>query len=232
MKTDILQRFLRYVSIDTQSDDTATTYPSTEKQRDLGRLLIEELKELGLKDVTVDEFGYIMATLPSNVSHKVPVIGFLAHMDTSPDMSGANIKPQIIENYKGDDIVLNKESKLTMTTREFPELKQYVGQTIITTDGTTLLGADDKAGIAEIMTAVDYLIKHQEIKHGDIRIGFTHDEEVGHGVDHFYFFCDNINQIKTRFGKQNRQRYSWKTTSSAHIQNISSWLKLVYFSNS
>lgn len=185
MKTDILQRFLRYVSIDTQSDDTATTYPSTEKQRDLGRLLIEELKELGLKDVTVDEFGYIMATLPSNVSHKVPVIGFLAHMDTSPDMSGANIKPQIIENYKGDDIVLNKESKLTMTTREFPELKQYVGQTIITTDGTTLLGADDKAGIAEIMTAIDYLIKHPEIKHGDIRIGFTHDEEVGHGVDHF-----------------------------------------------
>ena len=185
MKTDILKRFLRYVSIDTQSDDTATTYPSTEKQRDLGRLLIEELKELGLKDVTVDEFGYIMATLPSNVSHKVPVIGFLAHMDTSPDMSGANVKPQIIENYKGDDIVLNKETKLTMTTREFPELKHYVGQTLITTDGTTLLGADDKAGIAEIMTAVDYLIKHPEIKHGKIRISFTHDEEVGHGVDHF-----------------------------------------------
>lgn len=185
MKSDILKRFLRYVSIDTQSDDTATTYPSTEKQRDLGRLLIEELKALGLKDVTVDEFGYIMATLPSNVSHKVPVIGFLAHMDTSPDMSGANVKPQIIENYKGDDIVLNKETKLTMTTREFPELKHYVGQTLITTDGTTLLGADDKAGIAEIMTAVDYLIKHPEIKHGDIRISFTHDEEVGHGVDHF-----------------------------------------------
>lgn len=185
MKSDILQRFLRYVSIDTQSDDTATTYPSTEKQRNLGRLLIEELKALGIKDVNVDQYGYIMATLPSNVSHKVPVIGFLAHMDTSPDMSGANIKPQIIESYKGDDIVLNKETNLVMTTREFPELKDYVGQTLITTDGTTLLGADDKAGIAEIMTAVDYLIKHPEIKHGDIRIGFTHDEEVGHGVDFF-----------------------------------------------
>ncbi len=185
MKKDILNRFLKYISIDTQSDETSTAYPSSEKQRDLGRLLVEELMAMGLKDVNVDKYGYIMATLPSNVSHKVPVIGFLAHMDTSPDMSGANIKPQIIENYQGNDIVLNKVTNLTMTTREFPELKDYVGQTIITTDGTTLLGADDKAGIAEIMTAMDYLIKHPEVKHGDIRVGFTHDEEVGHGVDFF-----------------------------------------------
>ncbi|HUW05921.1 MAG TPA: peptidase T [Williamwhitmania sp.] len=185
MKNEILERFLRYIKIDTQSDESSSNYPSSEKQRMLGNLLIEELKTLGLKDVTVDKYGYIMATLPSNVSKKVPVIGFLAHMDTSPDMSGENVKPRIIENYDGSDIVLSKEKQLVMTTREFPELKKYVGQTIITTDGNTLLGADDKAGIAEIMAAVSYLLKHPEIKHGDIRIGFTHDEEIGHGVDFF-----------------------------------------------
>lgn len=185
MKNEILERFLRYIKIDTQSDESSSNYPSSEKQRVLGNLLIEELKTLGLKDVTVDKYGYIMATLPSNVSKKVPVIGFLAHMDTSPDMSGENVKPRIIENYDGSDIVLSKEKQLVMTTREFPELKKYVGQTIITTDGNTLLGADDKAGIAEIMVAVSYLLKHPEIKHGDIRIGFTHDEEIGHGVDFF-----------------------------------------------
>jgi peptidase T len=185
MKNEILDRFLRYIKIDTQSDESSTNYPSSEKQRVLGNLLIDELKALGLKDVTVDKYGYIMATLPSNTSKKVPVIGFLAHMDTSPDMSGENIKPRIIENYDGSDIVLNREKQLVMTTREFPELKKYVGQTIITTDGNTLLGADDKAGIAEIMAAVSYLLKHPEIKHGDIRIGFTHDEEIGHGVDFF-----------------------------------------------
>lgn len=185
MKNEILERFLRYIKIDTQSDESSSNYPSSEKQRVLGNLLIEELKALGLKDVSVDKYGYIMATLPGNTDKKVPVIGFLAHMDTSPDMSGENVNPQIIENYNGNDIVISKEKQLVMTTREFPELKKYVGQTLITTDGNTLLGADDKAGIAEIMTAVSYLLKHPEIKHGDIRIGFTHDEEIGHGVDYF-----------------------------------------------
>jgi tripeptide aminopeptidase len=185
MKQKVLDRFLKYISIDTKSDDASETTPSTEKQFNLGRILVEELNKMGIKDVSIDDKCYIMATLPATTTKKVPVIGFIAHMDTSPDMPGQDIKPQFIKNYDGSDIVLNKELKLALTTKEFPELKEYLGQTIITTDGTTLLGADDKAGIAEIMTAVEYLVDHPEIEHGTIKIGFTPDEEIGRGVDHF-----------------------------------------------
>lgn len=185
MKQKVLDRFLKYIGIDTQSDDNSETTPSTQKQFDLAKVLVEELKQLGLQDATVDEKCYVMATLPANTDKKIPVLGFIAHMDTAPDMPGVNINPRIIEKYDGQDIVLNAGLKLTLTTTEFPELKDYIGQTLITTDGTTLLGADDKAGIAEIMTAVEYLVQHPEIKHGTIKIGFTPDEEIGRGVDHF-----------------------------------------------
>lgn len=182
----VITRFIRYVKIDTQSARKSDTFPSTLKQLNLANLLVQELKELGLEDAAVDNFGYVTATLPANTDRKdVPVIGFLAHMDTSPDLSGENVNPQFIENYNGGTVVLNKEKGITMSPEEFPALKKYVGKTLITTDGTTLLGADDKAGIAEIMTAVEYLLAHPEIKHGTIKIGFTPDEEVGHGVDHF-----------------------------------------------
>ena len=185
MKEKILERFLRYVKTDTQSQPDSSQFPSTEKQLELAKMLVDELKNAGLSDVSLDEKGYVMATLSSNVDFKVPVIGFLAHMDTSPDMSGANVNPQVVNNYNGEDILLNKGSGLTLKTADFPEIKQYKGQTIITTDGTTLLGADDKAGIAEIVTAMEYLVSHPEIKHGTIRVGFTPDEEVGRGVDFF-----------------------------------------------
>ncbi len=185
MKEKLLERFLRYISIDTQSDPTSTTFPSTEKQFDLARLLVEELKELGLSDAHVDENCYVTATLPANTDKYIPVIGFLAHMDTSPDMSGKDIRPQIINNYDGNDILLNKDLGMYLRVKDFPEMGKYVGQTIITTDGTTLLGADDKAGIAIIMTAIESLVKNPEIKHGTIKIGFTPDEEIGKGVDHF-----------------------------------------------
>lgn len=182
----LIDRFIKYVKIDTQSDDTVTDrFPSTEKQLVLSRLLVEELKQLGLKDVSIDEYGYVMATVPSNTDKKIPTIGFLAHVDTAPDMLGLNVKPRFIENYDGLEIVLNKDLKVTLSPKEFPELKNYLGQTLIVTDGTTLLGADDKAGVAEIMTAVEYLVNNPDFKHGDIRIGFTVDEEVGRGVDHF-----------------------------------------------
>lgn len=185
MRKEVLERFLRYISVDTQSDDNSPTTPSTSKQFDLAKMLVKELKELGIKDAAVDENCYVMATLPANTDKKVPVIGFISHVDTSPDMSGANVKPQIIENYQGGDIVLNKEKDIVLSPKVFPELEEHIGQTLITTDGTTLLGADDKAGIAEIMTAISYLIKHPEIKHGTIKIGFTPDEEIGRGVDKF-----------------------------------------------
>ena len=185
MKASILERFLKYVQIDTQSDETSKTYPSTKKQFDLANLLEEELNELGLKDVEVDKYGYVTATLPSNFEKEVPVIGFLAHMDTAPDMSGEKVKPQIFENYNGENISINKDLNVCLSVKEFPELKNYIGQTIITASGKTLLGADDKAGIAEIMTAMEYLIKNPEIKHGTIKIAFTPDEEIGKGVDHF-----------------------------------------------
>ncbi|MBI4947371.1 MAG: peptidase T [Bacteroidetes bacterium] len=182
---NLLERFLKYVKIDTQSDDNSNTYPSTEKQFDLARMLVGELTQIGLKDVSVDEHCYVMATLPANTEKKIPTIGLIAHMDTAPDMSGANVNPQIIKNYDGKDIMLNAEMNLVLSPSEFPELLHYKGQTIITTDGTTLLGADDKAGITAIMEALQYLIAHPEIEHGIIRIGFTPDEEIGRGVDKF-----------------------------------------------
>lgn len=184
MKKTILDRFLKYISYDTQSDENSETCPSTKKQFDLANYVKDELIKLGLKDVTLDENCYLMGTLPANTDKKIPTIGFLAHFDTSPDMSGANIKPQIIENYKGGDIEL-KGNNLTLSPSVFPELNHHIGHTLITTDGTTLLGADDKAGIAEIITAIEYLVKHPEIKHGTIKVGFTPDEEIGRGVDKF-----------------------------------------------
>ena len=181
---NLLTRFLRYVAIDTQSDDTVSDrFPSTEKQLNLSNLLVNELKALGLHDVSMDEHGYVMATVPGNTEKKLPVIGFLAHVDTSPDMPGNDVKPRLVENYDGNDIQLNPD--VAISVKDFPEIAAYKGQTLIVTDGTTLLGADDKAGIAEIMTAVEYMLSHPEFRHGDIRIGFTVDEEVGRGVDHF-----------------------------------------------
>jgi len=181
----IVERFLRYVKIDTQSDPHSETCPSTEKQFTLGNMLVEELHDLGLKDASIDENGYIMATLPSNIDKTVPTIGFVAHMDTSPDYSGKDVMPNIVKNYDGGEIVLNKEQNIIMSPKDFPELKNYINQDIITTDGTTLLGADNKAGIAEIMAAVEFLVNNPEIKHGDIKIGFTPDEEIGRGADKF-----------------------------------------------
>lgn len=181
----IIDRFISYVTIDTESDPNSQTTPSTEKQWNLANKLVEELKTIGLEDVTIDDKAYIMATLPANVDHDVPVIGFVSHFDTSPDFSGANVKPQIIKNYDGKDIILNVEKNIILSPNYFKDLLQYKGQTIITTDGTTLLGADDKAGITEIVSAMEYLIQHPEIKHGKIRIGFTPDEEIGRGAHHF-----------------------------------------------
>lgn len=181
----VVELFLRYVKYDTQSNENATTYPSTKGQLVFAHDLAKELMKIGLKDVEVDENGYVMATLPSNTSKKVPTVGFIAHMDTSPDMSGKNVNPKIIENYDGNDIILNSEKNIILSPSDFPELKSYIGHTIIATDGTTLLGADDKAGIAEIITACEYLINHPEIEHGTIRICFTPDEEIGRGVDRF-----------------------------------------------
>ncbi|MBK6965604.1 MAG: peptidase T [Bacteroidales bacterium] len=185
MKENIKTRFLRYVSLDTQSDDSSETCPSTAKQLVMLRMLHEELKAFGLADASIDDNGYVMATLPANNGKSGPAIGFVAHVDTSPDMPGENVKPQFIENYDGGDILINEELKLVLSPAEFPEIRQYAGQTLIVTDGTTLLGADDKAGVTEIMTAVEYLVNHPEIKHGPIKVGFTPDEEIGRGVDHF-----------------------------------------------
>jgi len=185
MKEKILERFLRYVKVDTQSDSDSSEYPSSKKQLIFAEMLVEELKQIGLTEISIDNHGYVMATLHSNIEKKIPVIGFLSHMDTSPDMSGANVNPMVVYNYNGEDILLNKTMGLALKTSDFPEIKQYKGQTIITTDGTTLLGADDKAGIAEIITAIEYLVSHPEIKHGTIMTGFTPDEEVGRGMDFF-----------------------------------------------
>ena len=180
----ILDRFLRYVSVDTQSDENSESQPSSAKQLDLLRMLRDELTAMGV-EATLDEYGYVMATLPSNIDRKVPVVGFIAHVDTSPDASGANVRPQIIENYDGGDIALKGVPGLFLKPSEFPELLGHKGETIITTDGTTLLGADDKAGVAEIMNAVQYMVEHPEFKHGEIKIGFTPDEEIGRGVVKF-----------------------------------------------
>lgn len=184
-KEKLIRRFIGYVTVDTESDPESNTTPSSDKQWDLANALVEELKEIGLEDVTIDDNAYIMATLASNVDHEVPTIGFISHFDTTPDFTGKNVKPQIIEHYDGKDIVLNKEQNIVLSPDYFEDLLLYKGQTLITTDGTTLLGADDKAGITEIISAMEYLVNNPEIKHGKIRVGFTPDEEIGRGAHKF-----------------------------------------------
>ena len=185
METSVVKRFLRYIAVDTQSAAEKDVIPSTAKQFDLAKILVEELKEMGAQDVKMDDHAYVYATVPATSEKEIPVLGLIAHMDTSPACSGKNVNPQFINNYDGKDILMNKETGLTMKVEDYPELLNYKGQDLITTDGTTLLGADDKAGVAEIMALADYLLSHPEIPHGKIRIGFTPDEEVGRGVDFF-----------------------------------------------
>ncbi|MCH5220080.1 MAG: peptidase T [Muribaculaceae bacterium] len=190
---NVTERFLKYVTFDTQSDELTNLTPSTPGQMVFAKFLKEQLEELGLTDITLDDNGYLMATLPSNVDYATPTVGFIAHLDTSPDMSGRNVNPRIVKDYDGKDIVLNSEKKVILSPSEFPELTHYVGEDLIVTDGTTLLGADDKAGIAEIISAMAYLLKHPEIKHGKIRVGFNPDEEIGLGAHKFdvpTFGCD------------------------------------------
>ena len=184
-KEHITKRFLSYVTIDTESDPNNPAFPSTEKQWDLARFLVKELTDIGMNDITLDENCYVMATLPSNLDYEVPTIGFVSHIDTTPDFTGANVNPQIHHQYDGKDIILNEKENIVLSPSYFEDLVQYKGQTIITTDGSTLLGADDKAGVTEIVSAMEYLINHPEIKHGKIRICFTPDEEVGKGAHKF-----------------------------------------------
>ena len=184
-KKHITDRFIKYVRIDTESDPNNPEFPSTEKQWDLAKVLVNDLKKIGLKNIDLDDNCYIMATLPSNLDYEVPTIGFISHIDTSPDFTGKNVNPKIVENYQGNDIILNEEKKIVLSPDYFEDLLQYKGQTLITTDGTSLLGADDKAGITEIVTAMEYLLNNPEIKHGKIRICFTPDEEVGKGAHLF-----------------------------------------------
>lgn len=181
----IVNRFLKYVSFDTQSDEASSSTPSTEKQFRLAEYLVEELRAVGLEEVEMDAQGYVYATLPSNVEHAVPTIGFIAHIDTSPDASGANVQPRIVQNYDGTDIVLDAEAGIVTTVEKFPELLRHVGEDLIVTDGHTLLGADDKAGIAEIVSAMAYLVQHPEVKHGRVRVAFNPDEEIGRGAHQF-----------------------------------------------
>ncbi|API92881.1 MULTISPECIES: peptidase T [unclassified Virgibacillus] len=185
MKEEMIERFITYAKMDTQSDESNDATPSTPGQLELANHLVHELQEIGMVDVAVDDFGYVMATLPANTDGDIPTIGFLAHLDTATDFTGKNVQPQVIENFDGGDIVLNEDQNIVLSASDFPELPQYKGHTLITTDGTTLLGADNKAGIAEIMTAMNYLIRHPEIKHGKIRVAFTPDEEIGRGPHKF-----------------------------------------------
>ncbi|WP_433938792.1 peptidase T [Paenibacillus lautus] len=185
MKKEVIDRLITYAQMDTQSDENSHTCPSTPGQLTLGRLLVDELKGIGMQEVTMDENGYVMATLPANTDKPIPTIGFLAHIDTATDFTGAGVKPRIVEQYDGQDIVLNQAQNVILSPQDFPELSGYKGHTLVTTDGTTLLGADDKAGIAEIMTAMNYLIQHPELKHGKIRVAFTPDEEIGRGPHKF-----------------------------------------------
>ena len=181
----IIERFISYVKIDSQSNADSEVTPSTKIQWDIANKLVQDLKDIGLSRVSIDKNAYIYATLPSNIKKKCPIIGFISHFDTSPDFSGTNIKPQVIENYNGGDIVLNKKNNIVLSSEYFPEIKQYIGQKIITTDGNTLLGSDDKAGVCEIVSAMEYLINNPDIKHGEIKIGFTPDEEIGRGAHKF-----------------------------------------------
>ncbi len=182
---NLLERFLKYVSIHTTSDENTGLVPSTPQQMEFAKILAEELKDMGMQDVSLDKKGYLMATLPSNIDKDVPTIGFISHLDTSPDMSGKNVKPRIVENYDGNDIILNEKENIVLSPKQFPELTMYRGQSLVVTNGLTLLGADDKAGIAEIMTAMDYFIKNPDVKHGRVRIAFNPDEEIGLGAHHF-----------------------------------------------
>ena len=181
----VVERFLKYVQINTQSDPETETCPSTKNQMALGEEIVKELKEIGLADASMDQNGYVMATLPSNLDREVKTIGFIAHMDTSPDASGESVKPALVENYNGGDILLNREKNIILSPKDYPDMQDYIGETLIVTDGTTLLGADDKAGIAEIITAMEYLTAHPEIPHGEIKVAFTPDEEIGRGADFF-----------------------------------------------
>ncbi len=199
-KDALLKRFISYVTTYTESDPNSDTTPSTECQWDLARQLKDELEAMGMSDVTIDEHAYVMATLPSNVAHDVPVIGFISHFDTTPDFTGKDVKPQIWENYDGGDLIINKEQNIVLSPEYFDDLKQYKGQTIITTDGTTLLGADDKAGITEIMEAMKYLLENPQVKHGKIRVGFTPDEEIGRGAHKFDV---------AKFGAEWAYTYGW-----------------------
>ncbi|WP_420535541.1 peptidase T [Alkalihalobacillus pseudalcaliphilus] len=185
IKQELIDRLITYAKIDTQSNENATSCPSTPGQLELAHLLVNELKKIGMEKVEIDENGYVMATLPSNTTKQVPVIGFLAHLDTATDFTGKGVNPQVIESYDGESILLNETKNIVLSTKDFPQMKNYHGHTLITTDGTTLLGADDKAGIAEIMTAMSYLIQNPDIKHGEIRIAFTPDEEIGRGPHKF-----------------------------------------------
>lgn len=180
----LLDKFLRYVAVETTSDENSETQPSSQKEFDLLRMLQKELQDMGIK-ADLDEYGYVMATIPANSDKEIPAVGFIAHVDTSPDASGKDIKPQIVENYQGGDILLNAEKDIVLRVSEFPEMQQYIGKTMITTDGTTLLGADDKGGVAAIMCAAEYIMEHPGFKHGEIKIGFTPDEEIGRGVAKF-----------------------------------------------
>ena len=181
----LLERFLKYVSIHTTSDENTGLVPSTPQQMEFAKILAEELKDMGMQDVSLDKKGYLMATLPSNIDKDVPTVGFISHLDTSPDMSGKNVKPRIVENYDGNDIILNEKENIVLSPKQFPELTMYRGQSLVVTNGLTLLGSDDKAGIAEIMTAMDYFIKNPDVKHGKVRIAFNPDEEIGLGAHHF-----------------------------------------------
>ena len=182
---NLLERFLKYVSIHTTSDENTGLVPSTPQQMEFAKILAEELKDMGMQDVSLDKKGYLMATLPSNIDKDVSTVGFISHLDTSPDMSGKNVKPRIVENYDGNDIILNEKENIVLSPKQFPELTMYRGQSLVVTNGLTLLGADDKAGIAEIMTAMDYFIKNPDVKHGKVRIAFNPDEEIGLGAHHF-----------------------------------------------
>ena len=196
--SEVLNHFLKYISYDTQSKEDVEVIPSTEKQRVLAEVLAEELRAMHAQDVRVDQNSYVYATIPATMDKKVPVLGFIAHMDTAPAYSGAGVRPQIVKQYDGGDILMNQKTGLTMKTADFPDLLNYRGQDIITTDGTTLLGADDKAGVAEIMAMAEYLLAHPEIPHGTIRIGFTPDEEVGHGADLFELEYENFNAASAK----------------------------------
>jgi tripeptide aminopeptidase len=220
-KDQLIQRFISYVTCDTESDPNSRSTPSTEKQWVLAHKLFEELKTIGLTNVTIDQNAYIQATLPSNVAHDVPVIGFIAHFDTSPDFTGANVKPRVIDNYQGEDIVLNQEQQIILSPKDFESLLQYKGNTLIVTDGTTLLGADDKAGIAEIISAMEYLVQHPEIAHGTIKVGFTPDEEIGRGAHKFDVVSFGADWAYTMDGSQiGELEYENFNAASAQIDII------------